>query len=435
MISRVIRNGWQNSILLLLVPFVIGAISLGAAPLPVRILQFQQDRLYFNAGTECLIFENAPFLILNSGDTLYSDFIERSDLGVSYSRPLNLPLDSFDLDSLVPFITPATVDSTAAVSLVTFLFRPTLVRGGYSSSPLVSSIDDLVLEQPTHYGQGIAISMLKQELDQEMADSKTVGDALLSLRPTDLPDFISDQSLSAPFIAVLIPNLSHPINKNGLLTTSIYYRYNEQHLEQIFARGDAFPFNRLYASDDAEERYYKYDSQQAARLFDRIRSKPKKLLIAITDPALESTGKYFADILARDRITVEFAEGWKVDADLYLTFVELRATDPAHSLFALTDLLKLAGSTERLHTETLGLIDDKLESYRASADSSFQKRILRQIGRMMQEDLGVFPLFRPTLYYAHAPKVRGMIFDNDHLPEYDQLVKLVLPTLPEDTVR
>lgn len=433
-----------------------------AGQIVADILQIKHDRLYFGVGTESLILENSPFHILYNGDTIYSDYIEISDMGVSFSRKTDQLLDTLDIRLLSALIKPAEIVLPGGIDLYCDRFRPGLLLGAYVASPLVSSTIDFCLEYPTDSGNGVCVTHKRTPGDLWNPDGSLKPDGLFTFGPANkIPDRSREESLTAPFFAALIPNLGRPVNHNGLFTTSLYYRFNDKHLSQIFRTGSSNPFTSLYDIDPPDQRLYPFKIRQGEQLLKRIANRPEQITIAITDIALESVGKYLADILSRDRISVTFTKGWDIEADLYLTFVPLLKTDPFYSLQDIYEHLKFAdpashdlrsdlpedvvdefrelydraGPNYRLHSETMKQIDNKLKRYAAINDLELRRKLTRQIDRLMKEDLGVFPLFCPQLHFIPTPELRAVEFDNDHLPVYKKMIRVHLPTGPSEERR
>jgi hypothetical protein len=235
-------------------------------------------------------------------------------------------------------------------------------------------------------------------------------------------------SSPAPFIAVLMPNLSKKTRGLAMVTTSLYYRFDVSRLwwPSFFQSEMPTPVNRHYITSEAGPRSYPFDPRKGQLLVTKNRDIPSKLKIGVQNRRLTQIAEYFADILSRDKLRLE-VRGNDPDADLFLTFVPVDFDDPVLSLWYITELLRQQEPHHKSDKEALTIIENHLHSARAAHDVATSYHFYRLADRALQSDLGVFPLFRPTIYFLPGNNLKNARFDESGYLDLSSLTKIILP--------
>jgi len=354
-----------------------------------EILQLKMNRIYFASGEEENIFRDCSFFLIKANDTLLTGQIEASYPGLSYSYLEESLFDKFDTDSCLALIQPAQIDSLTPINIGMLKSIP---YGSPSNFPGLTSVT-------------------------------TTNDSASSQK------YSKSIRTPAPFYAALIPNISKAVNNKGLLTTSIYYRFNEKRLTAIFEGDQTVPYNCLFPAADTCRRYYDFNPDHGRNLLKFMDKKPKKLFLSIGNSTLEKLGLYFADILSRDRIRLKFT-GDDSKADMYIKFIPLSENNKDSSLIYILDLLQNDWADNININSTITGIKNYLESAKSANSKERQVYYFNRTERALIEDLGVFPLLRPSLFFISAENLKGTAFDNNGRLDMSNLRKIVLPQKP-----
>jgi MarR-like DNA-binding transcriptional regulator SgrR of sgrS sRNA len=76
--------------------------------------------------------------------------------------------------------------------------------------------------------------------------------------------------------------------------------------------------------------------------------------------------------------------------------------------------------------EYLRRIELELAQHRTSFSPAGSSRHLETVSRIMAEDLGLFPLFRPTLYIHTHKRLRNVVLTPDGRVDCDSAIKVWL---------
>ncbi|UCE23888.1 MAG: hypothetical protein JSU74_11395 [Candidatus Zixiibacteriota bacterium] len=393
-----------------------------------EILQYKLERFYFGAGEEQDIYPGCRFVILKEADTVHSGQIEFSYQGVSLSRPAADFSDTLAIAELGAFIEPAAVDSTSRIklgcygvpwwSLVRLEFAYTRV---YLDS--VSYYFDLSI---TTRGNPV-VGDLPKTMQSDYETDKFDGFFSASMPPQNTSQHAQVISSPAPFVAVIVPNLSEKMNEQGFVTTSLYYRFDVGRLWPAFFQGEPpSPVNRLYPTDTGSERAYPYDPEKGQTLLNKYRHRPKKVGIGFRSPGLEEVADYFADVLSRDKIKVEVKSELK-DRDILLNFIPADLDNPAAGLRHVYRILLNTKPEEESLKETLEILNNQIAGAEKAEDTAAMMHYCRLADRTLQSELGVFPLFRPTIYFVAGKNLRNARFDESGYLDIASLKKIILP--------
>jgi hypothetical protein len=148
--------------------------------------------------------------------------------------------------------------------------------------------------------------------------------------------------------------------------------------------------------------------------------------ISTSDRALDRCARYFADILSRDRIRTELVAD-SADADIRLAFVEYDITQPEVGLKHIIESLASDTVAGDIINKSLDLAAVYLQSALTADHPKKKVHYLDKTERVLKEDLGVFPLFRPQLIFTAARSLKGYEFDDKGCLDLTEIIKLILP--------
>jgi hypothetical protein len=229
-----------------------------------------------------------------------------------------------------------------------------------------------------------------------------------------------------PRCAALIPNISRAVNRNGLLTTSLYFRFSESRLPLLFD-GDGVRPVYCFTQNDVEcPRLFPYDPAQGRELLKRISPSPRVIRLHFSEPSLSKVAYYFTDILSRDRIQVEIV-GNEKDADLIIAYVPIRIESPVLALEHLYQKISELGVPAGGQRSDLAVIQANLDSIRDAPTLADSLQICAVLDRILTEEFGVFPLFQHRIYFHASELLQNYRFDKNGLFDCTELVKLKIP--------
>ena len=394
---------------------VLLTASVAASEWRGRTFELRQDRLYFPVGEETRVFENSRCSIIRSGDTLFTGFVEHSWEGVSVSTRTGGYFDTLSLDGTEAVIVQAEIDSGGTIVI------------GSDLGNLVRLIDST---------NGGNVNWVDYDDTNAMQDDFAAGmlEAVVTFsafgfRSGDR----STLSSPSPFMAVVIPNVGRRINYRGELSTSLYYRFDESLLALCF-RGDEVSFvERLFSSSDdtvGGHRWYDFDPSRGKKLLDRISPRLARVSLYSGNCALDGLARCFADILSRDRCAVEIARD-RHRADISIDFVPYQEHSPKSAIDTLLALMRSDAVVDTRPSEYLQQIETELAQLTRSPSYADSARHLETVSRIMAEDLGLFPLFRPTLYVHTQKRLKNIVVTPDGRIDCSAAVILRLPMLPK----
>ncbi|MFZ5979416.1 MAG: hypothetical protein ACOYVF_02185 [Candidatus Zixiibacteriota bacterium] len=380
-----------------------------------EILQYKIDRFYFSSGVEENIFTGSRFVVIQNDDTLYQGKIEASYPGVSYSEITERNFEKDLLDNFIVFIETADSDSGAVIHIGLNVIDSLLAR-------LIFNDTASSLTNPVNLIYNPALDKLATLLETGRLDMLISYDSsLFPIRES------SSLSAPAPYFAALVPNLGRNVTTGGMLATSLYYRYSSFYLPFMFEGDRVEPVYSFFRSDGFGHRTYPFDPDKGAKLFKNNIISPAVLTLGVNSPSLRKSADFFADILARDRVQVKIVEH-DTDADFFIMFVPLETVSPQYSLSYIYRFLTGQVITDDAVKENLTIIGDYLESAAKAADTAACYHYCRLADRNLKNDLGVFPLFRPTLFLTASHRLKNCAFDAAGHIKTATIDKLILPT-------
>jgi len=434
------------------------SVDTAASEITTSVLQYKLSNLYFGCGEESNIFAGSPFTLYYHSDSLCSGKIEFSYAGVSVSGHI----DSTDipelLDSCYVVIQAAELQVGAVLEFGTRIYLESLVNtGGKSLTDQSTAIlitgdifgddslsgekllfertDDTLVGRSHSYAEDDSSAFLQSlrliyyDNDDAMIYDFETGrlDGCISYsRLRGISDETDELHHPAPIIAVLTPNLSRKINELGSLTTSLYYRFDHKRLQVYFGGDRIRPCNTFFTHEKPTPRVFPHDPEKGRRLFTRLGDRPRFLSIFAAQPELVQTANYFSDVLSRDRCRTELVDK-RSDADIYIEFIPNNTQDAQDGIrYLIHELTQdtLAGSRA---AEIVRMAIRQLEWAVSSSDGSGQGQYLKLIERRLIDDLGLFPLFRPSIFVTTRKQIKGVRFDHNGCLDLGNLRRAILP--------
>ncbi len=387
------------------------AIAAAQDSADIRILQIKENRLYFDRGTESMIFPGADFLIGLTECLVFGGEIEYSLPGISISYSFDSPpmteLDGFE----IIHINRAVRDSINPINIqfasgIFDRFRQT----GLFSNPQVRII----------------------EPSGDPAGNQGAIDGIIGFKPYESNEPGSRiDSLTAPFYFTMIPNLKKDINSGGTLTTALYYHHNVYKAGLIFDGQGLDSCNRHYAPYDSTNRIYEYGTVNGGKLFRSLKRPGQEITIFSKYPILENYARYFATFINRYGCNGELTED-SADAGLWIYPIPIIPDSATGSMRTILDILGSFGTDKKEFREKLKLLSQYLSFAETAETEEKAQRYLKLADDLLQTELGVFPLFRPTLYMTLRQNILGSIPITYDAIGFENLGKVILPNPGKD---
>ncbi|MEW5923070.1 MAG: hypothetical protein AB1746_03700 [Candidatus Zixiibacteriota bacterium] len=403
---------------------VVGEIQ--AAQLQSKVLQYKLDRLYFSFGEEAFIFKNGLFILYDGADSILAGKIELSQPGVSYSFPLADSLVIDDMDSLYALIETADIDSVSRIRIGFDL--PEFQKLNERHNENIPGEIAPALQFLTTAGNILEIAFYESFMEMTMALEAHQIDGFISMneyRPSN--DAVTTTACPAEFFAALLPVISHPVNNRGILSTSMYYRFNEAQSAAYYNGDGARPFNTLYLKDSTGSRFYEYNPERGRKLLNALDKKPKEIAIAVSERTLYKTANYFIDVLNRDRMKCRLEKDRNKNHDIYLDFVTISEDDPVTSLRYIVNVIAADTSAGDPVNTVLRIIDNYIRRGDAMMGTNETAYYYNRAERSLVDDLGVFPLYRPTIYMTSYKYITGFTYDMYINSRFDEIGRIILP--------
>jgi hypothetical protein len=393
--------------------FFISTPISGAADISCKILQYKLDRLYFPIGREENIYPANSYTVYWKGDSIFHGNIEESRIGVSYSYVTHYFFDSIDVESCEVIIESAGIDSTAEI----VIGLPNSIPPGniFRLSDIYSSGRIPFVLPPLFAVNGNPLKLQRYDSEIEMLLDFEAGwiDGFFS-HSKIITEKKNAQSISHPLtcFAAIVPGINRPVNEDGLLSASLYYRFDNKRLSALFDGDDIKPHNCFYPRNDLCDREATYNPSKARSLLRQIAKPPKEVKLIIGDVRLKKLGQYYADVLNRDRIKTTLSYD-KTDGDIYLKFVPTLTSLADTSLMYIHSFLAGDTTENGLMNAMISIIDDCLELSRQTTSSEAREYYIGRVLEYLEKDIGVYPLFRPSIYFTVDAHLKGFGFDPD----------------------
>ena len=382
------------------------------------ILYRNFDRVSFPYGTDVHIYSGCRFAIVEGDSTVVSGEIEISRPGISISRPITA-LDSLVLDSgMVAVIDRFEVDSAARVRIGLMAYLPVervmTVAGADSRFAVVEAV-------PYQ-------NQLKMLYDYEAGRL----DGFVTDYAPRLEGVASEcLSSAAAWVVALAPNPASALVQDGMVTTSLFYRFDPVSLPLITDGDSAVAWFALTDDSTQNVRRFPFDPETGRRLLRNLRSLPHQLVLGVENESLTRPAAFFADVLARDRITTKIADTFH-GADLKLVSIPLEAADDTVSLRYLIEYLAADTTAGMPINEAIAQAASHLAAASRQPDSSLRAAALQRAVRKLIDDGGVFPLFRPGLFLTYRSTIGGISVDPNSRFDLTHISVLIPPPYLRD---
>lgn len=365
-----------------------------------HIVQCALNRLYFPVGTESFVYPGCRYLALRDGQPVIEGQIEFSVPGIAVTYETGLSCDSLMAPLMEIQIETYSVD-TASSLVFGQAIGPWFDLFLVSDTPTLPAADRVTVRA---YGWG------DRARDQMLFDFESgTLDGYFSYQEPVARTGAGALRVAAPWIVVLMPNPDRPVNSGGLLTTALYYAYDSSRLGLMFSGDNPVGTSTFVPVLDRKSRPFACDPNRARELLHAALGERRDIVISITDPSLRSTAAYFADILARERVTSQIVTDRTV-SDCYLMFAPVDLYDDGYTLrYVLARLEESDVKTPGLR-ESLAVVRAHLDRAR-NAGVGERYAYLRLAESRIIEDVGVFPLFRPVIHVLSAHDIGGIAAD------------------------
>jgi hypothetical protein len=387
--------------LLLIIVIIIGFSyqAIYSKQISADILQIKLNRIYLNVGVEELIFTDYNFWIIDNTDTVLSGKIEFVNEGISISYPIDTDYINFENNNYDVIIETAEIDKSEPV---------------YISFPELSEDEFKFISNSNLIENNRLISIY--DINQNIKPNE--------IRLSYSNYNSSNKKFIAPYISALIPNLSEEINREGILTTSIYYIYNHDRLFSL-SQKEAIESYCFWVNHDCN-RAYNRSPEKGKELLKRLREKPSKIKISYLSESLKEQAEYIADILAQERIQVEITEN-NITADLFLMYIPLDPTSPSKTFISIKEFLSEFDILSTSHNETVSILNNYIERLNNSDPNLNEKHFYNIIDNGLKYDLSVFPLFQPFIHIQYGNELIYIEPENKSKFDFNNFQKIKHP--------
>lgn len=418
--------------LLFILTLSFGAAPVSAGTIEAQVLQFKLDRFYFNVGKESLVYPGHHFAIIRGKDTVVSGLIEESYDGVSIGRGA-LPRDGKrNFEKYKAAVETAEVERIHTFHIGTYATGLYLDNsadtgesgrlGGKTGTEFLKSIVHVLGADTVVEERFDDTLLLFDGLDRHRLDAIVYAGA-----PGNRPGY-RVVTARAPFFAVLLPNVGSQVNKDGELTTSLYYRFDPQRISALLTQDCEAKYSFLI-SDSTVERQFPYDVDKGKKLFRDLPARPISIRLGLGSESLRPVAMYFADILAREQCRTEIVPCKSgCDCDLAVTYLPRDRDQYSALMKAVEALGRLnSGGVSSLVVGPLSNFRDELIRTDSIVDSLNQRPSPQQADRMLIDQWGCFPLFRPSCTMVMNQTFSGIRFNDEGRLVISEPKRVILP--------
>ncbi|MFH1687467.1 MAG: hypothetical protein ABIE70_08105 [bacterium] len=412
--------------LTMLVIFLIPASVAHGEWIECDLLQVRSNRAYFSAGCDDYVFPGSRWLCFCAGDTVAAGSIEQSIPGVCFSQPIDTPLIGLRDSSCAFSVESADRLDSADLSAYFTFHQIDSATASFFATDRPESDDSL-------HPAAIDFSACSFVGTRPAADAMNLSPGC-HVGYLEWPQSgVFDRQLSspAPFVAVMIPNLAKPCHRDGLLTTALYYHLSEHNLWICWDGSEATMAPSLTVFDSTAVRQFPYDPQAGRQLLLMNQPADNTVTVSPAGNELLPMMRFLGDFLARSQIRVKQAD--QSEADIDLVWLPVDVDNPSRLLEQIRRRLSVNQPHYRNQREALDIVAGYLDSARRMQDQ--RDHFLHLAEQVLIRDLGVFGLFRPTVYAYTTPELQGLRFDNSGRLDVGNLVCLTLTPAMEEAMR
>ncbi len=412
----------MSKLVSILVALVAGVVC-EAAGVQTTVLQYQLGRMYFPVGEEQQVYKGAPFVVYSDADSVLSGSIAFAGPGISYSFPLDEPHDSLQLSTLRVVIQSADVDASDTVRLGYTGPRPLCInRAGGETAEAWESADIANLPQ-----QPIEFVSYQSQLPMALDFESGKLDGFFSYSRYLSSEVAMAENSEAGYYAALIPDVSLHPEDNSFLTTSMYYRIDSSKYAVMFDGEKAVPANCLYNDIQSCLRAYPFDPVRGRSLLQHLSDRGQTIGICVHDESLRPAAVFLSDILSRDRLHTEIVTDDN-DCTCHLIYVPLFDGRQDSSLDYIYRFLAADTVPGNEINKTIAVVGKYIELGETARNETVKERFFQLAQKSMIEDIGVFPLFRPVVYFVAGNRLKGCRFGPEGAFDTASLLKIRPPT-------
>lgn len=427
-----------------LVLFMAGAIT-EAREVRCKVLQQKLGRLYFSAGKDEDVWPGCKwFLCHDSADTanpIAQGKIAESYEGVSISDSMANVSDQFSLSSVATIEAADRVDGISCriyllsrVDRLSRIYTNFLDSSSLTEDRPIFPPDEMGSDFADHYDHFIKIDSTDRTVifgpigfspQSKGIQEKPWLDGELRYSPTENSLDLQDYSTRAPHFVALIPNLSRPINRNAILTTALRYRIDTTQINNAFEFESVPKLSFLPGAHSYSA--FTADISKAKKLLKENKTAGATVSIDTYSPTLQSTSRFIRGTLAQAGYTTTTV-GWNQPSDLRLAILPIYSDSPWVALREVLNSVAKDTIAKDRANQPVRLADRLLSDALQTTDSTQRARLLERVDRILMEDIGAFPLFRPIIHVCAKEEIRGIKFDKDGRLDLRSIYRLKLPT-------
>ncbi len=415
-----------------------------------KLLQQKLGRLYFSAGKEEDIFPGCRWVVYrDSTDTLnpllHGKIAESYD-GVSVSDSSSLPdIGTWpDSASVEPApIAHGQIRVVGFIDSLLYVVKSDLpsIDTNVSGKPVL--IDEDSISWPGQWGRTYLREVVDSSLSGSVVDSISIAplvgriaiqstprtdnaDILISYRQTDEEIGRYQLSHSAPFLVGLLSRVAKRITRGGLLTTALFYRVDSSNAGLIF--GSPAISTASFIEENGSVPSYAPDSKKGKALLKEVGERPAAVCTLHQSPFLNQTLEFLNEILHRGGFFVcRPLDPADLCADLQLEIIPFESVHPERTLQTVLSILAADTVVRDKSNQPIRLADRLLTDAMQTSDSTQRMRLLQRVDRILMEDIGAFPLFRPIIHICAKEEIRGIRFDKDGRIDLRNVYRVKLP--------
>ncbi len=408
---------YLKSIIASIIICLVWAGSSMAGYTEAEILQYKSDRLYFSLGEDDLVFEGCPFVLTENGDTLANGIISHALSGISESAPIEIKLDTENLGKYSASI-------CSAVKIIDRLIRVGILH------------DDRI-------EQFVPRQVFKNELRTIRYNS--ISELLLAYENSEI-DGIFGLKNSFPIInsgnllaypsteyAALIPVYDDRAVNHTTLTTALYYYFNHEMFDIFYEGDEIMPRNSHLNINNECRRIYEYDPRRGKSLLGSLDSYNQSVSNKSRIARLETVSRYFNDVLFRNISNDQKETAISATINFIPIFYQPNS-NRSKEIGAVNYILQYLDDNyssvfEKISSlkESVGMLRNYLDQYTGADNEQSRRDFADKINRILIEDLGIFPLFRPTAFFIYHDNLKGASANDDELLEIDNMFLIKMP--------
>ena len=184
--------------------------------------------------------------------------------------------------------------------------------------------------------------------------------------------------------------------------------------------------NNLFPLSNSTDRSYEFNSEKGMQLAQSLRRRNPQISFYIHNLYFKKLGNFIGDILNRDKFNVTLVDD-SLESDIVIEFIPFIKSNPGLSLESISNILINQSPLYDSQKEALTIIKNNLQSAKEAQTEILRDYYLKLVDYSLKYDLGVFPMFQPTIYFQHTDELTNCHFDENGMIDWKSIVKLKLP--------